>query len=190
MPENEFQSSNATEFSYELDAENRLRAVSPAWLDFALANEANSLTPEERVLGRSVWSFVAGEESRRLYGLIFQKARSLGRPISVPFRCDSPTVRRFMVLKIEPLADGGLHLTGVLERLERRPYTPLLDLQTKRSKDILEICSACKRVKTTRGWLEIEDAARELYLFKTTELPQLEHRVCTDCSEPWQSDPD
>jgi hypothetical protein len=172
-------------FSYELDADNRLRAVSPAWLQFALDNEAADLARKDRVLGQSVWSFVTGEESRRLYGLIFQRARSTGRPVSVPFRCDSPTVRRFMVLEIEPLADGGLRLTGVLERRERRPYAPLLDPHRKRSNETIAICSCCKRAKTSFGWLEVEEAVRRLHLFSSAELPQLEHRLCDDCTQPW-----
>ncbi len=167
--------------NYRIDARNRITCVSPAWSAFAINNGAPELTGE-RVLGKSLWDFVADRETRHLYVLVFEKVRRDRQPITIPFNCDSPTLRRFMQLAISALPEGGLALVGHLLREESREPARLLDRMAERSQSYLRICSWCRRVEAgANDWIEVEDAIRRLTLFSSSVLPQLTHGVCPTC---------
>jgi hypothetical protein len=166
---------------YRIDARDRITFVSPAWIAFALNNGAPELTGE-RVLGKSLWGFVADKETRHLYGLLFKKVRRDRRVITLPFNCDSPMLRRYMELAISALPDGAIALAGHLLREESRKPARLLDPMAERSESFLRMCSWCKRVDAgANDWIEVEDAIRRLTLFSSSVLPQLTHGICPTC---------
>jgi hypothetical protein len=166
---------------YRLDSEDRIVSVGAEWLAFARANAGAELEPGA-VLGRRLWDFIADRETRHLYGLIFATARLERRNVTIPFRCDSPTSRRYMELAIEPLADDALDLSSMTIREEPRSYVALLDPSVPRSDDLLVICSWCKQVLVPRtGWVEVEIAIRRLDLFASAQLPNLSHGMCSAC---------
>ena len=132
-------------YSYTVDSEDRLRWVSPTWLAFARENGASELTAEN-VLGRSVWSYIADEPTRELYGVLLRQIRHRGVQVMLPFRCDSPRLRRFMRLTMRPLnGDGPVRFDGVLVKTESRRPVRLLDAAAPRSSDTLTLCSLCQR---------------------------------------------
>jgi hypothetical protein len=171
------------EFRYEVDATDRIRRVDAAWGRVARANGAAAADPA-RVVGRSIFDFIAGGEVRHLYGLLFRSARTRRRPIRLPFRCDAPDRRRFMELRIEPGAAGALRIATSLLFEEPRPVVRLLDAATPRSDELVALCSWCKRVRTAPGvWQEIEDAVRALGLFDEASMPGLTHGICAPCED-------
>ncbi len=169
-------------FTYRLDADNRVLLVTPEWESFARENDAPHLTAAA-VLGQPLFRFVAGKEAQHLYELTIDKVRRTQRAVTVSFRCDGPCVRRFMELRISPLADSHVELEGRILREEQREPVLLLDSSTSRSDEFLPICSWCKRVEVSREWLEVDDALEQRSLFNLTTLPQLTHTVCADCDE-------
>lgn len=167
---------------YELDAEDCIQAVSLNWLEHACLNGAPELK-QEAVIGRSLWDFVEGKETRHLSSLLFSAARQRQRPLGFPFRCDSPTYRRFVRLSVVPLLDSALEVSSETVREELRRYVALLDPQVSRSADFLTICSWCKRILLSGNeWVEVEMAIHRLDLFGATLLPQLSHGVCGECA--------
>ena len=64
-------------FRYRVDARDRLVFVDPLWLAFARENGAADLT-EQRVIGRSLWDFVADAETIRLYRELHARVRGCG----------------------------------------------------------------------------------------------------------------
>jgi hypothetical protein len=165
---------------YEIDAADRITAVGDRWLAFARENDAPSLTPEA-VLGRSLWDFVAGDQTRVLYQEILRRVREHGVQIILPFRCDSPAYRRWMRLVITPRGEGSVRLDCVLERKLERLNLGILDPASRRSRDELPICSCCKRVAVESDWLEPEDAVTRLYELAEEPYPRLSHVVCEAC---------
>jgi len=175
------QTKDALRYVYHIDARDVIRFVSPEWVGFARENNAEHLTPQATI-GASLWHFIAGEETRDLYRLLLQKVRSEQQVITFPFRCDSPTCRRFMQLVLSPLPDDGIELCGAMLRIEARDRVALLEPSRRPSDQWLTICSWCKRVFVTAcGWLEIEEAVAHLELFGSLELPNLTGGVCRDC---------
>ena len=167
-------------YGYAIDAADRLVSVDGAWLEFARENAAPELT-EEKVLGRSIWSFIEGDETRELYERLFASVREDGRERRVPFRCDSPTVYRFMELRLSPADRSGIDLCGVLLREQVRVYCPFLDSELKRAMYSFLFCGVCNRVFAYGAWMELDDAIRRLDAFETNEPPALERSVCDDC---------
>ncbi len=170
-------------FMYQIDGDDRISRVSDAWIRFASENGAAALGRSE-VIGRPLSEFITDLETRHLYRLIFDRVRESRTARTIPFRCDSPELRRFMELEIEPGPEGRLDLTGRLLREEARPPVAMLDAHHARSAEMLSICGWCKRVYTgpdPGDWCEVEEAVARMRLFDQTLLPQLSHVTCPAC---------
>lgn len=166
---------------YELDSADRIIRVSPAFLEFAQQNDAPEITTPA-LINRHIWDFVAGTTTRELYAALFQKVRSVREPVRFPFRCDSPTRRRYMEMDISPAQNDGLCLTAILISVEDRPAVALLDPRAPRLNELLEVCSFCLAVRVADDlWMATEYAIRHLVLFDNQQLPTLSHGVCPSC---------
>jgi hypothetical protein len=168
-------------FAYQVDAEDRLQSVSPDWVAFAQQNQAPQLNAEA-VVGQPLFGYITGQETEHLYRLILDHVRRTGTPAVVPFRCDGPTVRRFMELSIQPELSGALTFEGRLLRVEERDAMELFDPSTSRSDERVTVCSWCKRVDAAGEWVEVELAVSRLGLFDSPLMPQLSHGMCPECA--------
>lgn len=168
-------------FTYRIDADDRLIFVTTEWLDFARENEAASLS-SQAVTGQSLFSFIGDPETRHLYRIIIDRVRQSRSGTVLPFRCDSPGIRRFMELHITPMPEGAVEFDGRLIREEEREILPLLDPSVTRSDEIVVACSWCKRIDVDGSWFEVEDAVRRMGLFNQSRLPRISHGICIDCS--------
>ncbi len=169
-------------FCYRIDARDYVASVETDWLNF-------NGHPSRHRPPISIWDYISGYEVRHLFKMMFDTARGEHREVSVPFRCDTPTARRFMELKIEPLDKGGLSITGELIHKEIRDSVDLLADVERDPERYLEICSWCKRVDLGGDdWVEVEDAVRKLDLLSDTSMPTLTHGICFDCMERVEDD--
>jgi hypothetical protein len=167
---------------YVVDREDVITSVDEAWLAFARANDAEALT-REAVVGRPLWDFVTGRGVAHLYRLLMQRVRTTDAPLLVPFRCDSPDVRRSMRLDLLPGVGGSITLRGVLLRAEPRPPLRLVTSGVARGDRLVPMCSLCKRVRTAqREWLELEEAVVRMRLLAADPAPEVTHGVCPDCT--------
>jgi len=179
------QSGRTYSFVYRIDQDNCLAYVSPEWLEFAQSNQAAALSATA-IQGHSLLEYIMGDETRYFYQMILDRVRTEGCTITIPFRCDSPAIRRFMELIVEPLADGSIQFEGRLIREEYREPVALLDPDTPRSNEYIVICSWCKHIQVGDAWLEVEQAVRTLSLFDSINLPQLTHGMCNSCKETFK----
>lgn len=168
-------------YGYTLDARDKIVSVDSSWLAFALENGVPELT-KEAVIGKTLWQFIDGAETIELYQAVFQRVRSEQLSIVIPFRCDSPTLRRCMRLEVLSQPEGRIQLYGIVERVEPTRCLNLLDPNFPRSHDILTVCSCCLRALVEPyGWLEVEDALVRLHLMERSRAPNLRHRICPLC---------
>lgn len=173
-------------YRYCLDEANVIVCVDDWWLAFAQENNASGLN-EASVVGHMLWDFIADEPTRTLYKEIHDHVRSTGHPITVPFRCDSPTLQRYMQLTISKHVDGQLLCESSLIRVVPQHHLALLDSKQKRSKPYLTMCSCCKRsLIEPSGWLEIENIALKLQLFDKQAVPGIIYTVCPECENQFQ----
>lgn len=169
-------------FVYQIDCRDIITKVSRSWEAFARANAWRSECLPEKVVGRLLWDFIQDIETRYLYEELFKKVRT-GKPIEpIHFRCDSPQERRFMKFLPTLLPDGQIEITNTIVRTECRDPVRLLDPDIPRSREIIRMCSMCKKIMTRQGlWVAIEEGLAQLKPFETDELPSLNHSVCPDC---------
>lgn len=173
---------------YEIDADDRIVALSDAWYRFARENGAGRELCEIAG-GTSLWDLIRSEEVRDLYQRIFAGARAHGRPLRVPFRCDSPALRRYMELEISPRPGGGLVLAGQL--LHAEPREPVELIANDGAAEVyapVVLCSWCKAARLPDGrWGVVEELVRARGLFETSRIPRISHSICPDCQRSVRS---
>ncbi len=165
---------------YQLGPDNRILSVNPAWDAFALANQAPHLQAD-CVVGESLFSYFSGMETSHLYEVMIDRVRQNQHATVVSFRCDAPSMRRFMELKIAPLPGSVLEFSATTLRQESRQRVSVLDVQQPRSDEMLKMCAWCKRVDLSGDWVEIEQAIESMDLFHRAEQPRITHGICRPC---------
>jgi hypothetical protein len=168
--------------SYAIDEQDHLIKLDQGYYRFA---EENGWEEAGTSLGRSLWDYVAGDEMRKLQRLLVRRVRDEVGDIELPFRCDGPGVRREMNIRIVARPGGRVVLFSARLRSEEVRDLPqlLLDPETPRSEETLEMCGWCDRFAVDGEWVEVEAAAKRLELFNRPELPALSHGICPDCNE-------
>ena len=112
---------------------------------------------------------------------MFSKVRA-GETLDFSFRCDSPRFRRFLVLRMTPIADGGIEIVTETVCTEEREFQPLFDAKASRVGEFVVACSWCNKIRTgVDVWKEAEAAVPELGLFESDALPPLSHGMCEAC---------
>jgi len=68
------------------------------------------------------------------------------------------------------------------EEEQRGEFQPLLATDLPRSEETLTMCGWCDRFLVGEEWVEVEEAAARLELFRLPELPAIVHGVCPSCA--------
>jgi hypothetical protein len=168
--------------SYAIDEEDRLIRVDDGFYGFA---EENGWAGAGASLGRSLWDFVAGHDVKKLQRLLLRRVREGVHDVELPFRCDGPEVTREMDIRIAADSTGRVVLFSARLRSEeeREEPQPLFDpLAARDDDDFLPMCAWCDRFLVDGEWVEVEEAAKRLELFRRSELPTLDHGICPQCS--------
>lgn len=167
---------------HRIDDQDRIIFVNNDWLSFAMENGAPHLT-ESAVTGKSIWDFITGWPVKHLYLLLINRVRRTPElKVTIPVRCDSPTLRRFMELDVSSPGQGIVEFKTRIVRLERRDRAVLSPRPPQTPSGPLLMCSICSRVQTSNmEWLEIDEAIRRYELFSGGNLAQLSHGVCRSC---------
>lgn len=179
-------------FVSRCDAQERFVHLNQAWLEFARVNWRPDFDPRS-VLGATWRQQISDPTTLHLYDLLTQRARNLGRPLTVAFRCDAPGLRRHMEMTVTPLPDGGLEWASRVLREEPRPPVSLLEARARRSGRLLTVCSWCKKVRVpswvagrgvqTGDWLEVERIMPLLADVLADVQPDLTHGACPACHQ-------
>lgn len=169
-------------YSYKINEKDIIYEVSNNWEDFLTENKGFSNSNSKNVVGKSLWDFIAGDETKYLYQLIFSKARESKQEIKLFFRCDSPDMRRFLQIKIKSKTDGYIDLKSQILKAEKRKSVTFLNNDIVRSEKVVIMCSMCKKLKVSdKDWEEVESGINTLQLFEITKMPIISHGVCPDC---------
>lgn len=167
-------------FIHRIDADDLIEHVNEEWLEFAAENWDRR--EAERIVGMPLWEYVANSASRHVWITIVERLRGRRTTVTVPYRCDSPSVRRYMEMDLVPLAGDRVEFRSRIVREEEREPVPLLRPDVPTSDEPLLMCSWCKRVFVP-PWREVEKAAKELDLFDEPEMPKLVHSICGRCRD-------
>lgn len=168
-------------FEYVIDANDLITQVNEAWRAFARENDGAGLG--DAVVGSWLWQHFAGIEVKHLYRVLLERVRAGRKPVTIPFRCDAPELRRYMMLEIMPLPDNSVRFSSWVEEAEARPRIYLLEAgRPEDPNEFLRMCAWCKRVgKGEDGWQELEDALTDQEVLMREPLPKITHGVCPEC---------
>lgn len=167
-------------FRYRIDAADAIAFVDQAWIRFAVENQAPDLTGEA-VVGRPIWQFIAGEETRRLYRELFGLLRASRSELNIPFRCDSPTTVRQMTLTLRSAPKRGIEFEGWLVEAQARPPVAVFSRWAERSEEFIAICSLCRRLSILGEWVDAAEAITRGRLFNAAPVPRLAESICAEC---------
>ena len=169
-------------YDYIIDQKDVIVAVSKNWRSFADRNLGGSACLPERIIGSSLWDHICDGETKHLYEMILHKVREHSRQAKFPFRCDSPSERRFLKLSVIPIKDGSVHFKSEIIKTESREPVELLRGDVQRSEKLIRICSMCKKIAVSETeWQEVEVAVETMGLFQKRVLPKFTHGICQCC---------
>lgn len=134
---------------YVLDAHNRIIEVGGCWNEFAVSNDGASAT-SARVLGRSVWEFIAGTDTVAYLNAIFFQSRRTGRYFRDIYRCDSEGQFREFQMEVIPAEHGVLRVHHFLIRTGLLPTADFEHLQPVSARR----CSACCSYELQDHWVD------------------------------------
>lgn len=171
------------EVVYQIDRKDLLIFVNEQWDRFAENNDSADLAGIN-LHQQSIWDFIQDSETKHLHRMLLQKVRSEYVILDLPFRCDSPSLRRYMQMNISPLADGQVEYRCRLIKAEAREPVPFISEEVANGDALLRMCSWCKKIDIGRNlWLEIEEAIKCMGLFSQQRLPKISHTICRTCVE-------
>jgi hypothetical protein len=161
---------------YRVDEGNTIIAVNDAWALSAMENGAPELA--EHAVGAALFDAIDGPELTLLWRDLLARVRHAGVTLHLPYRCDSPGVRRYFELTVWPESDGVIGFESATRSTVVRSPQALLDA-TRGSGGHLVSCSWCRRFRVS-GWVEVEEAVARLGLLEET-MPIVTHGLCPDC---------
>lgn len=174
-------------FTYELDESDTIVNVSSNWAEFATDNGVEN--ERQKFVGANIWDFIQDLETQHLYKLLYRKARKGLTIPPIPFRCDSPTKKRFLELNIQKIRGDHLLIKSTIIKEEERIPVKLLDVEAGRSSELVKMCSMCKKVETSKGeWEEVEQYVIKQKYFEKARIPNLSHGLCKNCYDIAKSD--
>lgn len=143
-----------------LDPSNKIIDVSPDW-DSLVLPSGGVAVQSHRVVGRSLWDFVNGGDTRSYLNALFFWCRQTGHALTMPYRCDAPNLRRECRMKITPHIEGGLEIRhDVLLIRETEGFHALEPDGTA------EQCSQCLSWHGPAGWYDqtMSVPARDMFV--------------------------
>lgn len=173
-------------YEYHLNGEDQIEYVNSNWTEFAIENAGDCLVPNN-IIGQPVWKYITDEATVSIYQSVLRRVRRSRARVELPFRCDSPGIRRYMRMEIEPMNKEHIRFKSRLIHEEPRTFIHALSSHFKRDNAILTMCSWCKKVKLSKErWVEIETAVCEMDLFQNHQIPMISHGICKNCySRTW-----
>ena len=172
---------NDSAIIYTIDHNDHIITINESWDKFALENEASHLE-RGQVLNRRLWDFIADAETRHIHQVLLERIRNKQVTLAFPFRCDSPSIRRYMQMQIVPEDDCAISYQCKIDRIEHRALVLFEEQKNWRDKKLLRMCSWCKKVDVGDNvWMEIEPAIKKLELLERKLLPEISHTMCDEC---------
>lgn len=163
------------ELYYRLDKADRIVETGGAWDRLAQENAGTDLLSAS-IVGRSLYDYIHGDVSRMFVRTLVNGVRTLGRPRTVPYRCDSPGVRRFMEMSLFREASGSILVEHRQLRTEAIQRKFDFKAGVALGRQMIIRCSHCNAVKNNGTWGEAEDLLPE----GNTQVPVI-YGVCQTC---------
>lgn len=155
-----------------------IESILVSWRDYADSDD-EKLPAEVALVGTKLESHVAGANTNEFLATLLNAVMEQGQDCELPYRCDAPDKKRFMLMQISRLADKRLKLSHQLLSETSLPSTILFRLGSALEAEVCR-CSFCCRIRHHRIWREPEEALCRKLLRSDVEN-SVEYMVCADC---------
>lgn len=165
--------------SYIIDNQYRIIKVHSNWDKFAKDNYGDISIMERNIIGKSIMEYIKGDSVKMWYESIIELAKNLKINITRPYRCDSPSKKRFMEMEIIPLENGNILINHYLIREEemRESENKPFSFNFTDERNIITRCSICNRFLHKNRWIELEEAIKH-FDFRVIQITDI---ICNDC---------
>ncbi|MAQ86045.1 MAG: hypothetical protein CMH12_23090 [Maritimibacter sp.] len=136
---------------YRIDRSSRITWVCRNWDESTTRNGATRLTSAS-VIGRRLWDFVSGRDTREYLEALFHWSRGHDVPLHIAYRCDMPDEERYYRMSV---CSTGPDEVGVSHRLLQRiaaPHPP--QFSPHDGQESSARCSVCCRYKIGDTWVD------------------------------------
>lgn len=172
--------SEKTQISYSIDKNNIIRSIDTHFIAFANANGWDSA--ESDVIDRHLGEFISGNEIKLLTEKLIEKVRITKRPISIPYRCDSPDVRRYLEMRLQLYPDNQILFANRILRVIPQDLPSYSFSRSTDCKDSISVCSWCNQAKLKENqWVDIDVAIKTLDLMAGDPKLKITHGLCNSC---------
>lgn len=170
--------------TYTLDAHNQIIKVTGPWDAFAKANRGDAAVMDA-VIGKPLDSFIAGDVTKMFVNTMLMSARTLGKTVYRPYRCDSDLTKRFMEMSIVPLENGTVEVRHrlLLEEPMRDYRAHTLPRPAPLGLPRIKRCSMCNKIHVAFSWLEIVDALNLQVLAAEQANGPWIYGLCPECMD-------
>lgn len=166
--------------TYWLDKNDVIQKVGAGWDNFALANNGQH-TLAQHVVGKRLWNFINGSATRLWVDAVLNYARISGKVVEKRYRCDSPTEKYFMLMRVIPHSVDLLEVQCNLQQELPQKVRVEFEAKTRRIPSLKVRCSICNRIKIKADtWQEADEAVLKGAL-ANVEPVKIIYGVCTDC---------
>jgi len=165
---------------YLLDGNDRVTRVCPQWSEVARQRMALRLD-DEMVLGRSLWDFVHGGATQRLYDALIHHTRKTGRRTAFNYRGDSPGAIRYMRMVIVPGQGGVVRFRSELLHEQSRPREVYFTHAAYPCRPDLMQCGLCHRLEHHGRWYTLPEALKFTDAIDELMPTEVGDTVCDQC---------
>ena len=173
---------------YEVDAHNRIIALSPSWDIQVIAQQTDELL-SSRLIGESLRRFIIGDTTRMFVETMLEVVRLKQHVIEKPYRCDTPELKRMMVMRVMPMADSSVRVEHYLQ--ESTPWQHKTHFKTQRQahqrhvrsrEGVIKRCSVCNNLRDGKVWVTQEVFLENYPQWVDQTIPVF-YGVCSRCQE-------
>lgn len=165
---------------YILDRNDRVSRVCPQWSDVARERMAVALD-EQVVLGNSVWDFVHGGATQRVYDALLHHVRKTGRRAVFSYRGDSPGAIRYMRMVLVPSSYGKVRFRSeLLHEQSRQREVYFSHAPYPQHPELLQ-CSLCQKLEYRGRWYTLAEALAYTDVIDELMPTEVGDTVCECC---------
>lgn len=177
------------ELALVVNRDDQIMSVSSNWDERAQNQGGGAQLFAQALIGQALSRFIRSDNTRMYIEACLKVCRLKQQVLFRPYRCDSPTHKRFMEMQLSPLAEGAVEMKHFL--LKEEAFEQPLRLETVASAEpgsgyAYVRCSMCNRLKP-RGqsqWLEPQRCVHQPQPLRVI------YSVCPAClAQIWQTRP-
>ncbi len=167
----------------QVDKDNIITRLSSGWDQAAADGQAADSLAQNKVIGLPLRHFITSDTTRMYVESCLKLCRLRQQVLYRPYRCDSPTHKRFLELQLTPLAEQAVEMKHFL--LKEEPFERPVSIEDITNAEITPAgtyvrCSFCNRLKSMKNehWTLPEQVA-----LQPSQALRVIHSVCPDCKD-------